>query len=454
LRPICDPEGNMNKVKLTKRIVENVKADGRRITLNDSEIKGFQCRISPAGIRTYYLYYRTLDGQERRPKIGGHGAVTTEQARMIAKKWLAQVADGQDPSLARQGKRHGETVKDFAKRYIEQYAKVKKKASSAAMDQLNIDSHIIPTLGTLKLASVTRRDIVRLHHSMRSTPYAANRVLALLSKMFNVAEQWEERPPRTNPCYMVEKYKEKKRERFLSMQELAHLSDTLREVEFEAVDLPGVVPAIRLLIFTGCRRGEILTLKWDYVDMENHCLNLPDSKTGEKRVYLTAPALEVLANVKKVKNNPYVITGKNKGVALNNIDKPWLRIKERTTIKIWQQDPAVGCIIDDLKGDDNNQPNLTDIQEASQAASISLQGGIMDVRLHDLRHTFASVAVGGGQTLPMIGKLLGHTQAQTTARYAHLADDPVREAAEAVGRTLSAAMAGTGNSNVVKFPRG
>ena len=257
---------------------------------------------------------------------------------------------------------------------------------------------------------------------MKKTPYAANRVLALLSKMFNVAELWGARPERTNPCYLVARYKEQKRKRFLSVREVAYLSDTLREIEIENVELPGVVPALRLLIFTGCRRGEILTLKWDHVDIENHCLNLPDSKTGEKKVYLNAPALDVLVNIERVEGNPFVIVGRNKGAGLNNIDKPWLRIKQRTT----------AAIIKDNAGK-----------------------GINDVRIHDLRHTYASVAVGGGQTLPVIGKLLGHTQAQTTARYAHLADDPIRAASEAVGATLAAAMQGVKrNSNIVKFPGG
>ena len=412
----------MDRVKITKKVIENIKAGSKRLTLHDSEIKGFQCRINPNGSKVYYLYYRTGAGDQRQPKIGIHGEITPEQARGIAKQWLAEVASGNDPSKDRQDKRQGETVEEFCQRYIEQYAKVKKKASSAAMDQLNINSHVIPKLGRLKVANVTRQDIAKLHHRMKKTPYAANRVLALLSKMFNVAELWGARPERTNPCYLVARYKEQKRKRFLSVREVAYLSDTLREIEIENVELPGVVPALRLLIFTGCRRGEILTLKWDHVDIENHCLNLPDSKTGEKKVYLNAPALDVLVNIERVEGNPFVIVGRNKGAGLNNIDKPWLRIKQRTT----------AAIIKDNAGK-----------------------GINDVRIHDLRHTYASVAVGGGQTLPVIGKLLGHTQAQTTARYAHLADDPIRAASEAVGATLAAAMQGVKrNSNIVKFPGG
>lgn len=412
----------MIKLKLTKKLIENTKPAKKRITLHDSEISGFECRINPNGSKVYYLYYRTSDSKQRRPKIGAHGNITTEQARSIAKAWMADVAKGGDPSKDRQDKRHGETVAEFCQRYIEQYAKVKKKASSVEQDIINIKTHVIPKLGKLKMTSVGKRDIIKAHQSMKNKPYSANRTLALLSKMFSLAELWGDRPEYSNPCHLVEKYKEYKRERFLSIREIAYLSDALSEVEFENVEAVGVVPVLRLLIFTGCRRGEILTLRWDHVDIENCCLNLPDSKTGAKKVYLNAPALEVLVNIERVEGNPFVIIGGKPGAHLVNIRKPWLRIRERAT----------AAIIKDNAGK-----------------------GIEDVRIHDLRHTYASVAVGGGQTLPVIGKLLGHTQAQTTARYAHLADDPIRAASEAVGRTLAAAMQGVKrDSNIVKFPGG
>lgn len=412
----------MIKLKLTKKLIENTQPADKLITLHDSEIKGFQCRINPNGSKVYYLYYRTGDSKQRRPKIGNHGNITTEQARSIAKEWLADVAKGGDPSKDRRDKRHGETLAEFAVRYIELYAKLNKKASSVKGDQYKLGTNIIPRFGKLKMTDVTRQDIIKLHQSMKNTPYQANRVLALLSHMFNIAELWDVRPERTNPCYMVKKYKEYKNKRYLSIGEITYLSDTLREVESENVELAGVVPALRLLIFTGCRREEILTLKWDHVDIENCCLNLPDSKTGEKKVFLNAPALEVIINIERIEGNPYVIIGRKPGTHMINIRKPWLRIRERTT----------AAILADNAGK-----------------------GINDVRIHDLRHSFASAAFGGGQTLSIIGKILGQSDVQTTARYAHLADSPQRQANEAVGATLAAAMQGVKrDSNIVKFPGG
>lgn len=280
----------MNKIKLSKRVVESVKPNGSRFVLNDTELKGFQCRISSSGRKTYYLYYRTTDGRERRPKIGEHGNITAEQARKTARYWLGRVADGEDPSSSRQDKRRGDTMKDFCVRYMDNHAIPKKKASSAYEDQLNINKHIIPKIGCLKVTEVTRRDIIRLHQFMRKTPFAANHTVALLSKMFNLAEQWEERPSRTNPCWKIDKYPEYPRERYLTPGELSELSQVLNEVEKEDTEVPSVVPAIRLLIFTGCRRNEILTLRWEYVDLETSCIRLPESKTGKKTVYLPAAA--------------------------------------------------------------------------------------------------------------------------------------------------------------------
>jgi len=322
----------MPKVKLTKRVVESAKPNGPRLVLHDTELKGFQCRISSSGRKTYYLYYRTTDGRERRPKIGEHGNITTEQARKTARQWLAAVADGKDPSITRQNKRRGDTVKDFCERYMQNHAYPKKKASSAEEDRLNIKNHVKPNIGNLKIADVTRRDIIHLHQRMRKIPYAANNVLALLSKMFNLAEQWEERPQRTNPCWQIDKYPQHKRERYLSSDELAELSQVLKDVEKEDSELASVVTSLRLLIFTGCRRNEILTLRWEYVDMATASLHLPDSKTGKKTIYLPDAAIVILKNISRLKDNPHVITGAKPGERLINLRKPWLRIRERVTI--------------------------------------------------------------------------------------------------------------------------
>jgi integrase len=250
----------------------------------------------------------------------------------------------------------------------------------------------------MKVADITRSHIANLHYEMRETPGAANRVLALLSKMFNLAEQWGYRPDTTNPVRHVERYKEKKLERFLSSEEFARLGDVLAECERTQSEYPSVIAAIRLIIFTGARVSEILELRWKDVDFEHMCLRLPDSKSGAKVIYISSPALSVLDGMERYESNPFVIVGREPMSHLVNLRKPWSRIRK--------------------------------------------QADLDDLRLHDLRHSFASIGAGLGISLPIIGKMLGHTQAATTQRYAHLAADPVREATDKIGEVIAKALGG------------
>jgi len=211
-----------------------------------------------------------------------------------------------------------------------------------------------------------------------------------------LAEMWGLRPDGSNPRKHIRKYPEEKRERFLSTAELRRIGEVLREMESERVELPSAILAARLLILTGCRLGEIMTLKWDYIDFQERALRLPDSKTGKKIVHLGSPAVEYLQDAQHINGNPWVITGTLLGKPLSDLQPFWQRVRARA--------------------------------------------GLKDVRIHDLRHTFASTAVASGQGLPMIGKLLGHTQVQTTARYAHLAADPVKSAADSVATSLREAL--------------
>lgn len=384
----------MPKLKLTKRAVEAAKPVDRDIILWDNELKGFGCKITPKGKRVYFAYYRTREGRQRRPTIGVHGATTCEKARETAREWLAD--RDSDPSGERQARKDAPIVAEFARRYMEQHAETKKRAKSVDNDRRMLDRFILPAFGNRKLAEVTREDVWKLHHRLEGTPYQANRVLALISKMFNLAERWGLRPDGTNPCKHVARYRERKRGRFLSEAELARLSQVLAEAEQTCTETPVVIAAIRLLLFTGARLSEILTLGWEHVDVEGECLRLPDSKTGPKVVYLPPAALEILAGLEHHEDNPYVIAGAKLGKHLINLQKPWSRIRAKA--------------------------------------------GLDDVRIHDLRHSFASMAVAGGLSLPVIGALLGHTQPATTARYAHLADDPLKRAANLTGARIAAAM--------------
>jgi integrase len=214
--------------------------------------------------------------------------------------------------------------------------------------------------------------------------------------MLNLTETWGERPANSNPCRNIEKYRERKRERFLSEGELARLGAALAEAEKQVSESPSAVAAIRLLALSGARLNEILTLRWEHVDFERGCLRLSESKTGAKTIHLSPPALALLASLPRIEGNPHVLPGMKAGAHLVNLEKPWRRIRAAATLP--------------------------------------------DVRLHDLRHSFASFGAGAGLGLPVIGALLGHTQAATTQRYAHLAADPLKQASDLIGGRIAAAL--------------
>jgi len=386
--------------KLTVRTVSAAKVGERDLFIWDDELSGFGLRVKPSGVKSYIIQYRNQHHQSRRYTVGRHGVLSPEKARDTARRLLVDIQDGADPAKTRKDTREAPSVADLAARYLDEHARAKKRPSSVRMDQANLRLHVLPTLGRMKVAAVTRPDIANLHHSMRDRPGAANRVLALLSKMFNLAEKWSIRPDGSNPCRHVERYRERKMERFLSAEELGRLGTVLAEAERTATERPSVIAAIRLLIFTGARLGEILGLRWVHVDFEWTCIRLPESKTGAKVIHLSAPALEVLNGVERREDNPWVIAGREQGKPLVNLRKPWHRIREAA--------------------------------------------GLADVRLHDLRHSFASVGAASGLSLPMIGALLGHSQPATTARYAHLAADPLKQATRIIGERIAAAMKGGG----------
>jgi integrase len=330
--------------------------------------------------------------------IGRHGELTPAQARAEAKRLLGEIAAGRDPASDRDKAKPDKTLGSVLDQFLAEHVRPKLKASTALEYERAARLYIRPALGQCPIGAVQRQDIARMHHELASKPYQANRTLALLSKLFNWAEKHGLRPDGSNPCRHVEKFRERRRERFLSQAELGRLGDALRDAEWENSCSPWVAAAIRLLALTGMRRNEVLTLQWEHVDEERGCLVLPDSKTGRRMVYLNVPAGAVLQAIPRLEGNPFVICGERPGQHLVNLEKPWRRIRK--------------------------------------AAQLD------DARLHDLRHSFASVAASGGQSLVIIGKMLGHSQPATTARYAHLADDPVRAASHEVGRRIATAMGG------------
>ena len=383
--------------KLTNRTVAATRPRDRDVFVWDDELPGFGLRVKPSGVKSYVIQYRNRHNDSRRITIGRHGVIGPEKARRKAKKMLADVQDGADPATERKDDREALTVAELAEKYLREHAAPHKKPRSVEEDQRLLRLHVLPALGRKKVAGITRADITGLHHAMRDTPGAANRTLALVSKMLNLAEKWGLRPDGSNPCRHVDRYPERKMERFLSVDELGRLGAVLAEAERTATELRSVIAAVRLLMFTGARLGEILNLEWSHVDFEWSCLRLPESKTGAKVIHLNAPALEVLNGIER-DGSPWVIAGRDPDKPLVNLRKPWHRIRKAA--------------------------------------------GLDNVRLHDLRHSFASVGAAGGLSLPMIGALLGHTQAATTQRYAHLAADPLKQAADMIGERIRAAING------------
>jgi len=383
-------------LRLTKRIVDAAKpVSDRDVFRWDGELRGFGLRVKPTGVKSYIIQYRTLTRTSRRMTIGQHGVLTAEEARKEAKIQLGRAAKGDDPAADKANARDHLSFATFSEWYLSDHAATKKKPSSVRMDRINLNKHILPIFGRKRLDAIGRVDMVRLHHSMRDTPGAANRCLALLSKMMNLAERWGERPDGSNPCRHVEKYRENKRYRFLSADELARLGAACQRCEHDGTISPAFLALVRLLIFTGARLSEIRQAQWDWVDFKSGVLHLPDSKTGAKTIMLPAPALDVLSRLARVEANPYIITGEGNRY-LVNVWKQWAALRELAKLE--------------------------------------------DVRLHDLRHSFASIGAAGGMSLNMIGGLLGHRQTQTTSRYAHLAADPLKAAANRIAGAIASIM--------------
>lgn len=396
---------HMPSGKITKRQVDQIKPGKKEIYLWDLDLAGFGLKTTPTGRKTYLVQYR-LGGRgsrTRRMTIGQHGILTADQARLRAKKLLGEVAVGNDPAAIKDQAKAVRSLGEVLEEFFDEHVETKLKKSTALEYRRILRLSIPKELKRRAVTEITRVDIARLHHKMRDKPYQANRTIALLSKFFNWCEKHGIWPDGVNPCRHIDKYPEKKHERFLSSQELASLSKALTQAEVQKTATPWMIAAIRLLLFTGARLGEVLNLRWENIDFEIQQIRLPDSKTGKKSIYLNAPALLILSELPQLKENPFVICGEKPGSHLVNLQRPWRRIRDTA--------------------------------------------GLSDVRIHDLRHTFASIGAIGGVSLPILGGLVGHTQPQTTARYAHLSADPLRAANDAIGERISQAM--TSNTNVV-----
>lgn len=390
-------------MKLSKKHIDAAIADeGKPKYLWDQNLAGFGVKVLPTGKKRYVVKYRAYGGgraaTQRWMTIGTHGEVPLETAKDHAQQILAAVKRGEDPQGSRFALRQAPRLNDVWERFSTGELSTKKPATIRDYTS-NWNNLIGPRLGTKLVAEVSRSDVDSFHRSLSKTPFRANRAVALLSKLMTLPEVWEWRDQGTNPCRYIKKNKEVSRERFLSIAELSRLGDAMRELIDEDALWPDMANAITLLLLTGARKNEILTCEWSWVSFEKCSIFLPDSKTGRKTLYLSNHAVRLLQSQQEHSRDPdskFVFPGQRKGQYLVNISKPWGRICKRAQLE--------------------------------------------DVRIHDLRHTAASVAVGEGVSLPIIGRLLGHSQPQTTARYAHVDHDPAVSAANAIGKIISNTM--------------
>ena len=409
--------------KLTRRLLESEGArEAREVwDAGDGACPGLYARHQ-GGRWRYVLRYRR-GGRVRHHRFAEDGAAvppdacarlgltlgatwTPEAARKEAERVRGRLRAGDDPDASR----GIPTLEDFAARYLAEHAEPFKRPRSVEEDRGLFSRHLLPAFGELRLDRIDRAAVTRFALERKGTPTTANRALSLLSHAYSKAAEWGVIPEGTNPARGVPRFREARRERFLSGDELARLGAALAELEAEGKADPShavsplALAAVRFLLFTGARPSEALGMTWPMVDFEARVVRLPESKTGQKALVLSAPAAELLAELPRTEGEarvfpPRQTERKGRRVAEADLESVWRRIRTRA--------------------------------------------GLEDVRLYDAcRHGFASLAVAGGASLFLVGKLLGHTKASTTERYAHMADDPQRAVAEAVAGRLQAALAG------------
>jgi integrase len=421
------------RARITKRTVDALKPKHRDVFVWDTELRGFGVKCTPLGRRVFLVQYRPLGGRRsvtKRLTLGQYGQLTPEAARQAAREVLGEVAAGADPGVDRSARREALTVGEAASLFLED-VDAKKKARTAYEYRRQMEGEIVPALRTVKVKDVARAQVSRIHHAGRDRPYAANRTLALASVFFSWCERHGHREQGTNPCRGIERYRERARERFLTAEELARLGATLTKAERDGIlpatkhrqrphsiatakhrpkgaDTPRpanpfAIAAIRFLMLSGFREQEALSLRWDSIDFARGLATLSDSKNGRSVRNLGAPALALLSELPRDEARPYVFPGRVSGARLVEIKRVWEAVREE--------------------------------------ASLS------DVRLHDLRHSFASVAASGGASLPLIGALLGHRNVATTQRYAHLADDPRKHVADSTAAAVAESLYGLGSAD-------
>lgn len=381
-------------MKLTKKTIEALEPNGTRYEVRDDDLKGFSVRVGGTGEKSFYLTYRAGKGRAaplKRLRIGTFPSMTVEQARQIVKQKLAQIAMGGDPAQEVKEEKVAPFFPEVMEHFLKEHVEAKLKPSTQGLYRMVAQKHAIPAFKRLKATDVTYRHVAKLHHDLQDTPYLANRCAAVLSKFFDWCEKNGYRDRGTNPVRGLEKYREEKRLKFMESSELEAIGEGIAKLEEQNAIDPTIAAALKVMLLTGARCSEILTLKWEYFSESKEKALLPSSKTGAKVLPIPPTAWEIISSLPRI--NEYCFPGRWGRGHIVNVKDTWKRICEA--------------------------------------------GGISGWRIHDLRHAFASYAVNSGKSLPIIGKILGHSQASTTNRYAHLAENPVAQAAAETAEGLA-----------------
>lgn len=381
----------MPKLKLTKTVVDAAQKDEAPYELRDTMIPGFLLKVTPTGRKIFMLAYIANNGQRRKPAIGQFGEITVDQARSIAQDWLADVRKGKDPSVEKSAARQAPTVKELFERFITDYSESRNKPSTVKSNRGYGKLYVIPHLGQMKVPDVTRADISNLMKKMSKTPTNANRVLAAVRKMFNMAEVWGMRPDGSNPCRHVPKFPERGKTRLITDAELRQLFAYLDQAEAEGLEHPFILLAVRLQFEFAARMSEILMLEWSWVDLDNRRVVWPDSKTGGMSKPMSAEAVRLFESAPRFEDSPYVCP---------SIFDPNLPMSKHTYWHGWRR--------------------------------ILERAGLTHIGTHGIRHRAATDIANSGIPVKVGMALTAHKTVTMFMRYVHTEDDPIRAAAEAV----------------------
>ena len=392
----------MPKLKLTKTIVDAAQKEEEPYELRDTVIPGFLLKVTPTGRKIFMLAYVANNGQRRKPAIGQFGEITVEQARSIAQDWLADVRKGKDPSAEKSAARQAATVKELFERFIADYSESRNKPSTVKSNRGYGKLYIIPQLGQMKVPDVTRADISNLMKKMSKTPTNANRVLAAVRKMFNMAEVWGMRPDGSNPCRHIPKFPERGKTRLITDTELRQLYAYLDQAEAEGLEHPFILLAVRLQFEFAARMSEILMLEWSWVDLDNRRVVWPDSKTGGMSKPMSAEAVRLFESAPRFEDSPYVCP---------SIFDPSLPMSKHTYWHGWRR--------------------------------VLERAGLPHIGTHGIRHRAATDIANSGIPVKVGMALTAHKTVTMFMRYVHTEDDPIRAAAEAVTQRRQSLVGGT-----------